>query len=112
MEALPEESYLVASKCLFSQNHLKWTLASSGIFYDGLGTSVSRPFKRQGKVKGCVRPSWFLGWTRRGFWLAAVELGKFNGSQGHCLAASNTTEKLDLCKKYGADELINYTHKI
>ena len=38
--------------------------------------------------------------------LAAVELGKLMGAR--VIAAASTAEKLDLCRKYGADETINY----
>ena len=41
-----------------------------------------------------------------GVGLAAVELGKLMGAK--VIAAASTQEKLDVCKKYGADELINY----
>jgi len=41
-----------------------------------------------------------------GVGLAAVELGKMMGAQ--VIAAASTDEKLAVCKKYGADELINY----
>lgn len=42
-----------------------------------------------------------------GVGLAAVELGKLMGAK--VIAAASTDEKLALCKKYGADETINYT---
>jgi len=42
-----------------------------------------------------------------GVGLTAVELGKLMGAK--VIAAASTTEKLTLCKKYGADELINYS---
>ena len=42
-----------------------------------------------------------------GVGLTAVELGKIMGAR--VIAAASTQEKLDLCKKYGADEVINYT---
>ncbi len=41
-----------------------------------------------------------------GVGLAAVELGKLMGAK--VIAAASTQEKLDICKKYGADEVINY----
>lgn len=41
-----------------------------------------------------------------GVGLAAVELGKMMGAT--VIAAASTQEKLDLCKEYGADHLINY----
>jgi len=41
-----------------------------------------------------------------GVGLAAVELGKLMGAK--VIAAASTQEKLDVCKQYGADELINY----
>ncbi len=44
-----------------------------------------------------------------GVGLAAVELGKQMGA--HVIAAASTQEKLDLCKKHGADELINYNEE-
>ena len=42
-----------------------------------------------------------------GVGIAAVELGKLMGAK--VIAAASTDEKLALCKKYGADETINYT---
>jgi NADPH2:quinone reductase len=41
-----------------------------------------------------------------GVGLAAVELGKIMGAR--VIAAASTAKKLAICKKYGADELINY----
>ena len=41
-----------------------------------------------------------------GVGLAAVELGKHMGAK--VIAAASTDEKLTLCRKYGADETINY----
>ncbi len=41
-----------------------------------------------------------------GVGLAAVELGKIMGAK--VIACASTSEKLELCKKHGADELINY----
>ncbi len=42
-----------------------------------------------------------------GVGLAAVELGKLMGAK--VIAAASTDEKLELCRKYGADETVNYT---
>jgi NADPH2:quinone reductase len=42
-----------------------------------------------------------------GVGLAAVELAKLMGAK--VIAAASTPEKLALCKRYGADETINYT---
>ena len=42
-----------------------------------------------------------------GVGLAAVALGKLMGAK--VIAAASSLDKLDLCKKYGADQLINYT---
>lgn len=42
-----------------------------------------------------------------GVGLAAVELGKQMGAT--VIAAASTTDKLELCKSYGADHVINYT---
>lgn len=42
-----------------------------------------------------------------GVGLAAVELGKLMGAK--VIAAASTDEKLNLCKKYGADQTINYS---
>lgn len=41
-----------------------------------------------------------------GVGLAAIELGKKMGAR--VIAAASTTEKLDVCKQHGADEVINY----
>lgn len=42
-----------------------------------------------------------------GVGLAAVDIGKMLGAR--VIAAASTAEKLEVCKQYGADELINYT---
>ncbi len=42
-----------------------------------------------------------------GVGLSAVEIGKLMGAK--VIAAASTDEKLEICKKYGADELINYS---
>lgn len=44
-----------------------------------------------------------------GVGLAAVELGKIMGAK--VIAAASTNEKLELCKQYGADEVINYNEE-
>ncbi|MDY8136343.1 NADPH:quinone oxidoreductase family protein [Aquimarina sp. 2201CG5-10] len=44
-----------------------------------------------------------------GVGLAAVELGKLMGAR--VIAAASSDEKLQLCKEYGADEVINYTQE-
>ena len=44
-----------------------------------------------------------------GVGLAAVELGKAMGA--NVIAAASTDEKLNICKKHGADEAINYTNE-
>jgi NADPH2:quinone reductase len=41
-----------------------------------------------------------------GVGLAAVEIGKVLGAR--VIAAASTDEKLELCRKYGADETVNY----
>jgi len=42
-----------------------------------------------------------------GVGLTAVELGKLMGAR--VIACASTKEKLQICKEYGADELVNYT---
>jgi NADPH2:quinone reductase len=42
-----------------------------------------------------------------GVGLAAVELGKLMGAR--VIAAASTAAKLEICRQYGADEVINYT---
>ncbi len=42
-----------------------------------------------------------------GVGIAAVELGKIMGAR--VIACASTPEKLEFCKKYGADEVINYS---
>ncbi len=42
-----------------------------------------------------------------GVGLAAVDIGKAMGAK--VIAAASTDDKLELCKEYGADELINYS---
>lgn len=41
--------------------------------------------------------------------LAAVEIGKLMGAR--VIAAASTDEKLELCRRYGADETINYSRE-
>ena len=41
-----------------------------------------------------------------GVGLAAIEIGKALGA--HVIAAASSTEKLDVCREHGADEVINY----
>jgi NADPH2:quinone reductase len=42
-----------------------------------------------------------------GVGLACVEIGKVMGA--HVIAAASTNEKLEICKQYGAEQVINYT---
>ena len=44
-----------------------------------------------------------------GVGLAAVELGRLMGAR--VIAAASSDEKLELCREYGADEVINYTRE-
>ena len=44
-----------------------------------------------------------------GVGLSAVEIGKLMGAR--VIAAASTDDKLELCKSYGADEVINYTNE-
>ncbi|MEO0528346.1 MAG: NADPH:quinone oxidoreductase family protein [Bacteroidota bacterium] len=44
-----------------------------------------------------------------GVGLAAVELGKLMGAK--VIAAASSKDKLELCRQYGADELINYSEE-
>jgi NADPH2:quinone reductase len=44
-----------------------------------------------------------------GVGLTALELAKLMGAK--VIAAASTNEKLDLCKQFGADEVINYTEE-
>lgn len=44
-----------------------------------------------------------------GVGLAAVELAKIMGAR--VIACASTVEKLDLCKEYGADDVINYSEE-
>jgi NADPH2:quinone reductase len=44
-----------------------------------------------------------------GVGLAAVELGKLMGAR--VIAAASTAQKLELCREYGADEVINYSEE-
>ena len=45
-----------------------------------------------------------------GVGLAAVELGKAMGA--HVIACASTDEKLQICRKHGADEVLNYSGDI
>jgi NADPH2:quinone reductase len=44
-----------------------------------------------------------------GVGLASVELGKLMGAR--VIAAASSDEKLEVCKQYGADDVINYTNE-
>ena len=62
-------------------------------------------FKQRGQLKAGERLL-VLG-AAGGVGTAAIELGKLLGA--HVTACASTAEKLDICKRLGADEVINYT---
>ncbi len=72
-------------------------------FLMAYGTSLHALKDRAGLQKG--ETIVVLG-AAGGVGLAAVELAKLLGAR--VIAAASTTEKLALCKEYGADEIINY----
>jgi len=99
---LAEEVIVPANACFPKPPQMDYPIAAS--FMMAYGTSYhalkDRAKLRDGETLLVLGASGGVG-------LAAVELGKLMGAK--VIAAASTQEKLDLCKKYGADELINYT---
>ena len=96
------ESVVVPSlACFRKPDNMDFTVAAS--FMMAYGTSYhalkDRARLREGETLLVLGASGGVG-------LAAVELGKLMGAR--VIAAASTDEKLELCREYGADLLINY----
>ncbi|MGB0522236.1 MAG: NADPH:quinone oxidoreductase family protein [Flammeovirgaceae bacterium] len=96
-----EEAIMPAKTCFPKPPMMDFPTAAS--FMIAYGTSY-HALKDRAKLKE-GETLLVLG-ASGGVGLAAVELGKLMGAK--VIAAASTDEKLALCKKYGADELINY----
>jgi NADPH2:quinone reductase len=98
---LAESVAVPAMACFRKPEKMDFTVASS--FMMAYGTSYhalkDRARLRKGETLLVLGASGGVG-------LAAVELGKQMGAR--VIAAASTDEKLELCRDYGADLLINY----
>ncbi|MEM8506183.1 MAG: NADPH:quinone oxidoreductase family protein [Bacteroidota bacterium] len=100
--ALAEEVVVPANACFPKPPQMDFETAAS--FLMAYGTSY-HALRDRGKLKE-GETLLVLG-ASGGVGLAAVELGKLMGAK--VIAAASTDEKLELCKKYGADVTVNYT---
>jgi NADPH2:quinone reductase len=98
---LAESVVVPATACFPKPDKMDFTVAAS--FMMAYGTSYhalkDRARLREGETLLVLGASGGVG-------LAAVELGKQMGAR--VIAAASTDEKLELCREYGADLLINY----
>lgn len=101
---LAEEVIVPANACFKKPSQMDYPVAAS--FMMAYGTSYHALKDRANLKEG--ETLLVLG-ASGGVGLAAVELGKLMGAK--VIAAASTQEKLDLCKAYGADDLINYTNQ-
>ncbi len=99
-----EETLIPADRCFPKFHSMDFTQASA--FTMTYGTSF-HALKDRARLKD-GETLLVLG-ASGGVGITAVELGKLMGAR--VIAAASTQEKLDLCKQYGADELINYTEE-
>ena len=99
---LAEEVVVPEKACFLKPSGMNYAVAAS--FMMAYGTSYhalkDRAKLRKGETLLVMGASGGVG-------LAAVELGKLMGAT--VIAAASTNDKLELCKFYGADHLINYT---
>lgn len=102
--ALAEEVLVPANACFPKPPQMDFPTAAS--FLMAYGTSY-HALKDRGRL--AEGDSLLVLGASGGVGLAAVELGKLMGAK--VIAAASTDEKLALCKKYGADEVINYSKK-
>ncbi len=100
--ALAEEVVVPANACFQKPGKMDFSIAAS--FMIAYGTSYHALKDRAKLQKG--ETLLVLG-ASGGVGLAAVELGKLMGAK--VIAAASTDEKLALCRKYGADQTINYS---
>ncbi len=96
-----EEVVVPGNACFQKPPGMEFPVAAS--FMMAYGTSY-HALKDRGRLKE-GETLLVLG-ASGGVGLAAVELGKLMGAK--VIAAASSTEKLELCKKYGADQVINY----
>ncbi|MCX2745416.1 NADPH:quinone oxidoreductase family protein [Mangrovivirga sp. M17] len=99
-----EEVAVPANVCFKKPNKMDFSVAAS--FMIAYGTSY-HALKDRAKLQS-GETLVVLG-ASGGVGLAAVELGKLMGAK--VIAVASTDEKLQLCKQYGAYELINYTQE-
>ncbi|MGI9551931.1 MAG: NADPH:quinone oxidoreductase family protein [Aurantibacter sp.] len=100
--ALAEEVVVPANSCFQKPKKMDYPVAAS--FMMAYGTSY-HALKDRAKLKE-GETLLVLG-ASGGVGLAAVELGKLMGAQ--VIAAASTDEKLELCREYGTDQVINYS---
>ena len=97
-----EEVAVDAARCMPMPDGIEFTTASA--FVMTYGTS-HHALKQRAELKA-GETLLVLG-AAGGVGIAAVELGKQMGAK--VIAAASSDEKLEICKQYGADEVINYT---
>ncbi|WP_281991130.1 NADPH:quinone oxidoreductase family protein [Aquimarina aggregata] len=97
-----QEVVVPGNACFQKPSMMQFPIAAS--FMMAYGTSYHALKDRAKLQKG--ETLLVLG-ASGGVGLAAVELGKLMGAT--VIAAASTDDKLQLCKSYGADEIINYT---
>ena len=102
--ALAEEVLVPANACFPKPPQMDFKTAAS--FLMAYGTSY-HALKDRGQLK--EGDTLLVLGASGGVGLAAVELGKLMGAK--VIAAASTDEKLQLCKEYGADLLLNYTRQ-
>ena len=94
----------VANQAVCFPKPLGMPMVNAASFMIAYGTSyhalVDRAQLKEGETLLVLGASGGVG-------LSAVEIGKHLGAK--VIAAASTEDKLALCKKHGADELINYT---
>ena len=101
---LAEEVIVPGNACFPKPTQMDYPVAAS--FMMAYGTSY---YALKDRAKLMEGETLLVMGASGGVGLAAVELGKLMGAK--VIAAASTQEKLELCKAYGADELINYTNQ-
>lgn len=99
-----EKAIVKAKDCFPKPSQMSMVNASA--FLLAYGTSYHALKDRANLQKG--ETILILG-ASGGVGLTALELAKLMGAK--VIAAASTQEKLDLCKQFGADEVINYTEE-